>query len=187
MSDSQAITALLGQWVAGDREALDLLTPRVYAELRKLAAGYLRRERRDHTLQPTALVNQAYVRLEQKQAPSFQICPHFFAIAAHLMRQILVDHARRKQAAKRSGWQVSRGEAVHLPDGHNADLLALDESLKELEALDARRANAVESNYFGGLSVDKIAEALQVSTKTVRRDLPFSEAWLCQRMEGTPS
>ena len=100
------------------------------------------------------------------------------------MRQILVDHARRKQAAKRRGRRVSLDEAVNLPDGRNADLLALDASLQDLEALDSRKAKAVELRYFGGLSLEETAEALGVSTKTVRRDLAFSEAWLCQRMEG---
>lgn len=186
MSGGQDITALLGQWAGGDREALEKLTPRVYAELRRLAASYLRRERGDHTLQPTALVNQAYVRLlEQKQTPFCRNRSQFFAIAARLMRQILVDHARHRQAAKRSGGQrVPLDQAVNLPDGRNIALLALDDSLKELEALDARKARAVELHYFGGLSVDEIADVFQVSTKTVRRDLAFSEAWLWRQIEG---
>lgn len=188
MSNARDITALLGQWAAGDHQALEKLTPRVYAELRQLAASYLRRERPGHTLQPTALINQAYVRLlEQKQTPSFQNRSHFFAIAAQLMRRILVDHARRRRAAKRSGRRASLDEAVNLPDGRNADLLALDESLKALEALDARKSRTVELRYFGGLSLDEIAEALEVSTKTVRRDLAFSEAWLCRQMERVHS
>jgi RNA polymerase sigma-70 factor (ECF subfamily) len=183
MSDSQDVTALLGQWASGNRQALDDLTRLVYAELRQLAASYLRKERPDHTLQPTALVNQAYVRLlEQKETPSCRNRSHFFAIAAQLMRQILVDHARRRHASKRNARKVPLEEAIHLPNGRSADLLALDESLKELEQMDARKCKAVELHYFGGLSIDEMAEVLQVSTRTVRRDLAFAEAWLHQQL-----
>jgi RNA polymerase sigma-70 factor, ECF subfamily len=183
MSASHDITALLERWAVGDQQALDDLTRRVYAELRQLAAGYLRKERPDHTLQPTALVNEAYVRLlEQKQAPSCANRSHFLAIAAQLMRQILVDHARRRQAAKRGGRKVSLDEAINLPNGRSADLLALDESLKALEEVDRRKCKVVELHYFGGLSLDEIAGILRVSTRTVSRDLAFSEAWLRQQM-----
>jgi RNA polymerase sigma factor (TIGR02999 family) len=145
MSASHDVTALLERWAVGDQQALDDLTRRVYAELRQLAAGYLRKERPDHTLQPTALVNEAYVRLlEQKQNPSCQNRSHFFAIAAQLMRRIPVDHARRRQALKRGGRKVSLEDAINLPDGRSADLLALDQSLKALEKLDARNGAAVE-------------------------------------------
>jgi RNA polymerase sigma factor (TIGR02999 family) len=175
MSATHDITALLERWAVGDRQALDDLTRRVHAELRRLAAGYLRKERRDHTLQPTALVNEAYVRLlDQRQSPSCQNRSHFFAIAAQLMRQILVDHARRRQAAKRAGCKVSLEEAISLPHGLSTDLLALDESLKALEEVDARKCKAVELRYFGGLSIDEIAEILRVSAKTVSRDLAFA-------------
>jgi RNA polymerase sigma-70 factor, ECF subfamily len=184
MSDGHDITALLGQWADGDQQALDHLTRTLYQELRRLAASYLRRERPDHTLQPTALVNEAYVRLlGEKQTPWCQNRSHFFAIAAQLMRQILVDHARRRQASKRSGHKVPLDEAINLPDGHMADLLVLDESLKALEEMDARKAKAVELHYFGGVPIEQIAEIQQVSTRTVRRDLTFAEAWLRRKIE----
>jgi RNA polymerase sigma factor (TIGR02999 family) len=184
MSESREITTLLGQWASGDRKALDELTRRVYAELRRLAAGYLRKERSDHTLQPTALVNQAYARLlEQKQTPSCQSRSHFFAIAAQLMRHILVDHARRRQATKRHGCRVPLDKAINLPNGRSADLLALDQSLMALEKMDPRKCKAVELHYFGGLTIEEMAEILQVSTRTVSRDLAFAEAWLHKRIK----
>lgn len=184
MSERHEITTLLGQWASGDRQALDDLTRSVYVELRRLAAGYLRKERTDHTLQPTALVNQAYVRLlEQKQTPSCQNRSHFFAIAAQIMRQILVDHARRPQTPKRKGRKVPLDEAINLPYGKNADMLALDEGLKALEELDARKWKTIELHYFGGLTIEEIAQILQVSSRTVSRDLAFSEAWLHHRIK----
>jgi len=186
MSGDHDITALLGQWARGDQRAFEHLTESLSAELRRLAAGYLRRERPDHTLQPTALVNEAYVRLlGQKQAPSAQNRSHFFAIAAQLMRQILVDHARRRQASKRSGRKVPLEEAINLADGRSADLLTLDEALKALEEVDARKARAIELHYFGGLSLEEIAEVLQISTRTVTRELAFAEAWLHRQFKET--
>jgi RNA polymerase sigma factor (TIGR02999 family) len=190
MNGSNEVTALLRQWVSGDQQALEDLSCRLYAELRKLAAGYLRNERPDHTLQPTALVNEAYVRLlDRAQTPFCQDRSHFFAIAARLMRQILVDHARRRLTAKRNGRKVSLDEAIGLPGGRSADLVALDCGLKELEKVDERKFKAVELRYFGGLSVEEIAEMLELSTKTVRRDLAFAEAWLYQQVkkDGYPS
>jgi len=185
MSEGHEITALLGQWADGDRQALDHLTRILYPELRRLAASYLRTERPDHTLQPTALVNEAFVRLlGQKQTPWCQNRSHFFAIAAQLMRQILVDHARRRQTSKRSGRKVALDEAIHLPDGRTADLLVLDESLKALEKVDPRKCRTVEMHYFAGLPVEEIAEVQQISSRTVRRDLAFAEAWLSQQVRG---
>jgi RNA polymerase sigma factor (TIGR02999 family) len=185
MSASHEVTALLRRWGNGDQQALEDLTGRVYAELGQLAAGYLRKERPGHTLQPTALVNEAYVRLlDQTQPPSCQNRSHFFGIAAQLMRQILVDHARKRQAAKRNGRKVSLDEAIDLPDGRSADLIALDQSLKTLEEVDARKCKAVELRYFAGLSVEEIAEMLELSAKTVRRDLAFAEAWLHRQIRG---
>jgi RNA polymerase sigma-70 factor, ECF subfamily len=183
VSGSHEVTALLRQWASGDQQALEDLTQRLYAELRQLAAGYLRNERRNHTLQPTALVNQAYLRLlDQTHAPICQNRSHFFGIAAQLMRQILVDHARRRQAAKRNGRKVPLDEAIGLPEGRSADLLALDSSLKRLEEIDPRKCKAIELRYFAGLSVEEVAEALELSTRTVRRDLTFAEAWLHRQM-----
>jgi RNA polymerase sigma factor (TIGR02999 family) len=184
MSDGQDITALLGQWADGDPQAFDHLTRTLDKELRRLAAGCLRKERPGRTLQPTALVSEAYVRLlGQKQIPWCQNRSHFFAIAAQLMRQILVDHARRRQASKRSDRKVPLEEAINLPDGRIADLLILDDGLKALKEVDARKCKAVELHYFGGLPAEEIAEIQPVSSRTVRRDLAFAEAWLQRRIK----
>lgn len=186
MSDGHHITALLAQWANGNQQALEDLTRSVQNELRRLAAGYLRRERPDHTFQPTALVNEAYVRLlGQKQIPSLQNRSHFFAIAAQLMRQTLVDHARRRQASKRSGRKVPLEEAINLPNGRVADLLTLDDALKTLEEMDARKSKTIELHYFGGLSLEEIGEVLQISTRTVSRELAFAEAWLHRQFKET--
>ena len=183
MSASHETTALLAKWAGGDEQALEDLTRRTYKELRLLAAGYLRKERVDHTLQATAVINEAYVRLlSQKQTPICQNRSQFFAIAAHLMRQILIDHARRRQSRKRGAQKISLEEAMGLADGQSADLLLLDAALKELEQVDARKCKTIELKYFGGLSIGEIAEALNLSIKTVRRDLAFADAWLHQQM-----
>lgn len=185
MSASHGITALLAQWADGNRLALDDLTARVYAELWQLAAAYLRRERPGHSLQPTALVHEAYLRLLDRDAPpDCRNRSHFFAIAARLMRQILVDHARRRQTGKRAGCRVSLDEAINVPGDRGVDLLALDDSLNALEQLDLRKCRAVELRYFGGLSVNEIAEILNLSAKTVSRDLALAEAWLYHNMRG---
>ncbi len=183
MSASHGITALLGEWAKGDAQALDDLTSHVYAELRKLAAAYLRKERPDHSLQPTALVHEAYVRLmAQNEPPDCENRSQFFAIAARLMRQILVDHARRRQSIKRAVHKVPLEEAISLPGGRIADLLTLDEAMNALQELDPRKCKAIELRYFGGLSSKEIAEMLDLSAKTVSRDLTFAEAWLYRRM-----
>lgn len=185
MSATHEITGLLAQWASGNRQALDDLTPRIYAELRQLAASYLRNEPSDHSLQPTALVHEAYLRLvDQEAPPSCQNRSHFFGIAARLMRQILVDHARRRQTRKRGRQKVLLEHAITLPDGGSADLLTLDHSLKELEGRDARKCQVIELRYFGGLSVKEIAEALEISAKTVSRDLAFAEAWLYHQIRA---
>lgn len=184
MSASHEITELLAQWAEGNQQALADLTPRIYRELRQLAAGYLRKERSDHSLQPTALVHEAYLRLvDQKQTPSCQNRSHFFAIAARLMRQVLVDHARRRHTDKRGGQRVPLDQAIALPDGHSAELLALDDSLKALEEFDVRKCEAIELRYFSGLSIGEISETLGISEKTVSRDLAFAEAWLYRQMQ----
>ena len=184
MSATHEITRLLGEWAKGNQQALQELTPLVYGELRQLAASYLRKEHRDHTLQPTALVHEAYLRLVDQKSPSWQNRSHFFAVAARLMREILVDHARRRQAGKRAGLKVSLEEAVTFEHERSADLLALDSGLSALEKLDARKCKAVELRYFGGLSMDEIAQALDVSSITVRRDLRMAEAWLHREMRS---
>jgi RNA polymerase sigma-70 factor, ECF subfamily len=185
MSDTHEVTLLLAAWAKGDQQALDDLTPLVYRELRLLAVSYLRKERQGHTLQPTALVHEAYLRLVDQTNPSWQSRSHFFGVAARLMRQILVDHARRKQAGKRGGLKVSLDEAVSFRQDRGRALVALDSGLTALEKLDPRKCKAVELRYFGGLSMDEIAKTLDVSTITVRRDLRMAEAWLHKEMQDS--
>ena len=184
MSTTHEVTRLLAEWAQGDQQALEELTPLVYRELRQLAASYMRNERQAQTLQPTALVHEAYLRLVAQRNPNWQSRAHFFGVAARLMRQILVDHARRKRAHKRAGYKVSLDETVSFQPERQPDLLALDLALDELEKLDARKHQAVELRYFGGLSMDEIAQALDVSPVTIRRDLRIAEAWLHNQMEG---
>ena len=184
MSSNQEMTRLLDEWARGNQRALEELTPLVYGELRQLAAGYLRKERQGHTLQPTALVHEAYVRLVGQRNPSWHGRKHFFGVAAHLMRQILVEHARRKRAGKRAGQRVSLENAVSFQCDRSRDLVVLDSCLAALEKLDPRKCKAVELRYFGGFSMDEIAQTLDVSTITVRRDLRMAEAWLHQEMQS---
>jgi RNA polymerase sigma-70 factor (ECF subfamily) len=185
MSDTHEVTLLLAEWAKGNQQALDDLTPLVYRELHQLAASYLRKERQGHTLQPTALVHEAYVRLVDQTNPTWQSRSHFFGVAARLMRQILVDHARRKQAGKRAGIKVPLDEAVSFETERGRDLVALDSGLSALEKLDPRKCKAVELRYFGGLSMEEIAQTLEISTITVRRDLRMAEAWLHQEMQDS--
>jgi RNA polymerase sigma-70 factor, ECF subfamily len=184
MSATHNVTELLAQWANGDEQALEDLTPIVYKELRLLAASYLRKERQGHTLQPTALVNEAYLRLVDNRSPNWQNRTHFFGVAARLMRQILVDHARRKHADKRTGLTVSVDEAVSFRRERGPELVALDLGLQALEKLDGRKCKAIELRYFGGLSMEEIAQALEVSPVTVRRDLRMAEAWLHNQMRN---
>lgn len=178
------LTLLLVQWAKGDQHALDELTPLVYRDLRQLAASQLRREHKSHTLQPTALVHEAYLRLVDQKKPNWQSRSHFFGVAARLMRQILVDHARRRQAGKRAGLRVSLSDAQGIRLERGRDLLALDQGLSDLEKIDPRKCKAVELRYFGGLSHDEIAHALNVSPITVRRDLRMAEAWLHNELQN---
>jgi RNA polymerase sigma-70 factor (ECF subfamily) len=182
MPDTHEVTLLLADWAKGNQQALEQLTPLVYRELRTLAASYLRRERQGHTLQPTALVHEAYVRLVDQSNPDWQGRSHFFGVAARLMRQILVDHARRKQAGKRGGVKVPLDEAVSLEKEQSRELMSLDSGLNELEKIDPRKCKVVELRYFAGLSMEEIAQTLDVSTITVRRDLRMAEAWLHQQI-----
>jgi len=184
MSDTHELTRLLGEWGKGNQQALDELTPLVYRELRQLAANCLRRERQGHTLQPTAVVHEAYMRLIDQKNPTWQNRSHFFGVAARRMRQILVDHARKRQAGKRAGTKVSLQEAVCFQHDRSREFVALDDSLNQLEKLDPRKCKAVELRYFGGLSVNEIAQALDVSTVTVWRDLKMAEAWLQHEMQS---
>lgn len=185
MDVTASVTRLLEQWAEGDQRALDELTPVVYRELRQIAVGYLRNERPDHTLQPTALVHEAYLRLIDQKSTRWRNRTHFFGVAAHLMREILVDHARRRHAGKRSGQRMQLEQLVNLPNSGGGELLALDDALKALEKVDTRKSKAVELRYFGGLSLPEIAEVLDISEITVRRDLRMAQAWLYQAMRLT--
>ena len=184
MSTTNDVTRLLAEWAGGNRQALDDLTPLVYHELRQLAASNLRKERQAQTLQPTALVHEAYLRLVDQKTPNCQSRSHFFGIAARLMREILVDHARKRRAGKRAGEKVSLDETVSFHRERSRDLIALDSGLNALEKLDPRKCKAIELRYFGGLSMDEIARALDVSPITVRRDLRMAEAWLHHEMQS---
>jgi RNA polymerase sigma factor (TIGR02999 family) len=182
MSATHDVTQLLVQWANGDKQALNDLTPLVYKELRRLAASHLRKERKSHTLEPTALVHEAYLRLVDQKHPNWQNRSHFYGVASQLMRRILVDHARKKQAGKRAGQRVSMEDAVSFQPERSRELLALDEALTALEKVDHRKCRAVELRYFGGLSMDEIAQTLDISAVTVRRDLRMAEAWLNHEM-----
>jgi len=175
------VTRMLLDWSNGDRDALNGLMPLVYAELRRQAARYLQRERPGHALQPTALIHEAYLRLVDQRAARWQNRAHFYAVAAQLMRRILVDHARAAQRVKRGGSDI----AISLDDapevasaGPNVDLLALDEALGRLDALDSRQSRIVELRYFSGLSIEETAEVLGVSPTTVKNDWSLAKAWL---------
>jgi RNA polymerase sigma factor (TIGR02999 family) len=179
-SNPGEVTQLLAQIHAGNREAEDRLIPLVYAELRRLAAHYLRGERHDHTLQPTALVHEAYLRLTRMQEIDWQSRSHFFATAATLMRRILVDHARAQRAEKREGFReaVSLDDALVVSPSRSVDLVALDEALEKLAKIDARRSRIVELRFFGGLSEEETAHVLGISARTVKRDWRVAKAWL---------
>jgi RNA polymerase sigma-70 factor (ECF subfamily) len=184
MSATHNVTELLAQWANGDEQALNRLTPIVYKELRKLAAAYLRKEQQGHTLQPTALVHEAYMRLVHQENPDFKNRSHFFGVAARLMRQILVDHARRRHATKRASISVPIDAVASFKKERSEDLLALDRGLSALEQFDPRKCKAVELRYFVGLSMQEIAQALELSEITVRRDLRMAEAWLQREIDG---
>ena len=178
------VSLLLQGWRNGDRTALDALLPLVYKELRRLARFQLRQERPNHTLQSAALVNEAYLRLVGLNAPKWESRTHFFAIAAQLMRQILVDYARRHRAAKRGGdvRRVSVSDAAATAQTTDFDVLALDEALHSLANIDPRQSRVVELRFFAGLSLDEIAKVLDVGPATVQRDWMAARAWLYREM-----
>jgi RNA polymerase sigma-70 factor (ECF subfamily) len=186
------LTGLLIEWREGNRAALDRLTPLVYDEIRRIAHRYVQREREGHTLQTTALVNEAYLRLAGKQQINWQNRAHFFAVTAQVMRHILIDYARRRHYVKHGGEAqriafdeaLATEEAVLMTKPRAVELLALDEALNELAKFDPRKSRVVELRYFGGLSLDETAEVLEVSPMTVRRDWRVAKAWLFKRMKA---
>ena len=181
------ITELLEQWSGGNQAALDQLYPLVYEELRRLARSYMRREPKGHTLQTTALINEAYVRLVDQQSVRWQNRSHFFAISAQIMRRILVDHARRHLQAKRGGGakRISLDEVMIVAKERSAEVLMLDEALSNLARLDPRRSQVVELRYFAGLNNSEIASVLKISENTVMRDWNLARAWLYQTLSET--
>jgi RNA polymerase sigma factor (TIGR02999 family) len=189
-SSLHEVTALLLSWSAGDRDAPAQLMPLVYDELRRLARRHLRRERADHTLQPTALVNEAYLRIVDQTRVSWENRAQFFGLAAHLMRNILVDHARERAALKRGGDGNNQGVRLSLDEmrvtieDRAAELVALDDALKSLEKFDERKSKIVEMRFFGGLSVDEVASVLDVSDKTVMREWRIAKMWLHRELSG---
>jgi RNA polymerase sigma factor (TIGR02999 family) len=185
-SPQQEVTNLLVEWKQGNKAAMDLLTPLVYNELRRLAERYLRNERSAATLQPTALVHEAYLRLVAQSMPDWESRAHFFGVAAHLMRQILVDHARKHRSAKRGGGaeKLNIDEIVGVGVNKPNDIIALDDALKALAEIDERKAKVIELRFFGGLSVDETAVALGISAATVGREQRMAEAWLHRELSN---
>ena len=181
----QQITRLLVAWSNGDRAALDELMPLIYGELRRMARRYMAGQPQDHTLQTTALIHEAYIKLAGQEEKRWQNRAHFFGVAAQAMRHILVDHARTRHAAKRGGAvrAFSLDEAAVLADDQAATLVALDDALKSLAQFAPRQSQVVELRYFGGLSVKEAAEVLKVSAETVTRDLRMAKAWLLREMQ----
>jgi len=180
------VTQLLQQWSQGDNSALAELTPLVYEELRRLAHHYVAGQRSHHTLQTTALVNEAYLRLADQTSPRWENRAHFFAVAARAMRQILVSYARTQQAQKRGGgaFKVDLDEAALVSPEESREIVELHEALEQLSALDSRKAQIVELKFFGGLNYDEIAEVLKISRITVRRDWEFAKVWLYTELRG---
>jgi len=186
MESSENVSQLLVKWGQGDSAALEKLMPLVYSELRRLAGNYLRRERQGHTLQPTALVNEAYLKLIDQKNARWQNRAQFYGVAAQLMRRILVDHARRRQAAKRGGsdqQRLSITSAGQLTEKPDVDLLALHEALEELKSFDSQQERIVELRFFGGLSIEETAEVVGIGHATVERDWKMARAWLRRKLE----
>src|SRR5215470_19294670 len=182
------VTRLLRAWSDGDQRAIQALTPIVYAELHRLARHYMRRERSGHSLQPTALVNEAYMRLADYTRMRWRDRAHFFAVSAQVMRRILVDHARRHNIKRGGGVQhVSLDEVAVVAGDRTGDFVALDDALNELARLDPRKVQIIEMRFFGGLSVEETAEVLKVSPATVRRDWSIAKFWLYRELSGGTS
>lgn len=185
-SSSDDVTRMLVLWSNGEQAALEQLIPLVYDELRQIAAGVLKRERRDHTLQPTALVHEAYLRLIDQRNVNWQNRAHFFAIAAQAMRRIIVDHARRHNALKRGGdnLKVELEAAMLLPGAGDVDVVKLDDALTALAAFDPQQERIVELRFFGGLSIEETAEVIGISPATVKRDWSMAKAWLHREIQN---
>jgi RNA polymerase sigma factor (TIGR02999 family) len=184
MSNTSNVSLLLAEVRRGDRDALDRLMPLVYAELRRIAARHMRRERGEHTLQPTALVAEAYMRLVEQREKNWHNRAHFFGVASHVMRRILVDYARGHAYAKRGGGvrKTSLDEALVFARDRSADLVALDDALEGLSVLDPRKVRVVELRFFAGLTFEEIAEVLGVSLVTAKRDWALAKSWLAREM-----
>ena len=184
MPASEEVTRLLIEWKHGNQAAVDLLVPLVYDEMRRLAESYLRDERAAATLQPTALVHEAYLRLVAQHLPDWESRSHFFGVAAHLMRQILVDHARRQKSAKRGGGaaKASLDEALSFAPERSSEIVALNDALEALAKVDERKTRIMELRFFGGFSVEETAHALGTSVATVGREQRMAEAWLHREM-----
>ena len=181
------VTELLVRWRSGDGDALQALMPLVYDEMRRLAHRYLRRERPGHTLQSTALVHEAFVRLTGNAPPQWEDRAHFFGIAAHLMRQILVEYARSRNAGKRGGAAIKLAiDGVDVPDqGPDLDIVALDDAMKDLARIDPQQSRVVELRFFSGLSIEDTAEVLGISESTVKRDWNTARVWLFRELDRT--
>jgi RNA polymerase sigma factor (TIGR02999 family) len=177
---SEQVTQLLIEWSEGNKAAIDKLLPLIYDELRRLARYYMRRERAGHTLQTSALVNEAYLRLIDQKSVRWQNRAHFFAIASQLMRRILLDHARRRHKSKRGGdaQKIPLDEAAVVSGERAAELIALDDALTSLDAIDQRKSKIVELRFFGGLNIEETAEVLEISPATVQREWSMAKAWL---------
>jgi RNA polymerase sigma factor (TIGR02999 family) len=189
MTDQHEITRLLADWSNGDHQALEKLTPLIYDELRRLASRYLRHERPGHTLQSTALVHEAYMKLVGQTSVRWQNRAHFFGIAAQMIRRILVDYARGRRAGKRGSGaeKLSLDEAIALPGSPDLDLIALDDALDGLAKMDPRQSRLVELRFFAGLTLEETAEVMQMSIATAKRDWVSAKAWLSREVRRQPA
>src|SRR6266851_6737157 len=189
MAEDRPITLLLQDFAEGKKDALDRVIPLVYAELRKIADGYLRQERAGHTLQPTALVHELYARLLGQEHPDYRSRAHFLGVAAHLMRQILIDHARTKYAKKRGGGnpKLSLNEAYDTAMDRPSVMIRIDDALQDLERQDPRKARLIEMRFFGGLTAEESAEVLELPVNIIRRELRVAQAWLHRELDRNPA
>ena len=184
MKQTQEVTLLLNAISSGDEASPERLLEIVYDDLRRLAGAYMRNERSDHTLQATALVHEAYMRLVDWKNVSWESRAQFFAVAAQVMRKVLIDHARARKSQKRNGHKLVIDEAISLPDRRPIDLIALDEALESLKEVDPRQAKIVELRFFGGLSIEETAYVLKISESTVRREWTFAKAWFQRELNA---